>query len=163
MDEYIIDQLNDNDLSDVTDLFNYYALNTTFDFSDQPHDPGQIKALFPSHTHLPGYTVKVKQVIIGFGLAYPFRPEKTFFNTVKFTYWFKPEWTGKGLGTNIYELLKQQCRLTGIKHILVNISSDNLKSIRFHERKGFIVCGKFRNIIEKSGRQLDMIWMQKDL
>lgn len=45
--------------------------------------------------------------IINFGLAYSFRPEATFDDTVKFTYWIMPSFTGNGLGTKLYEFLKK--------------------------------------------------------
>ena len=51
----------------------------------------------------------------------------------------------------------------GIRTILASISSLNEGSIRFHERHGFIECGRFRNVGLKRGMVYDTVWMQKDI
>ena len=49
----------------------------------------------------------------------------------------------------------------GIATILASISSLNEGSIRFHERHGFVECGRFLKVAEKKGMVFDTVWMQK--
>lgn len=37
------------------------------------------------------------------------------------------------------------------------------ESIRFHSKKGFEICGRFRRVGIKNGRDFDLVWMQKML
>lgn len=150
-----------SDLPSLLDIINHYALNSTADFSEKAHDIADIKKLIQTNDQFPKYVAEIDKAVVGFGLAYPFRSEGTFSNTVKFTYWIKPAFTGQGLGTKIYEVIENDCQKNGIKNILVNISSENSGSIKFHERRGFVHCGQFKQIGQKHGRKFDLIWLQK--
>jgi phosphinothricin acetyltransferase len=69
--------------------------------------------------------------------------------------------TGKGLGTVLVTHLIEAGREQGIATVLAGISSRNEGSIRFHERLGFVACGRFREIGEKKGQLFDVVWMQR--
>jgi len=141
MRDFIFRRLENSDIPFLLNIFNYYTLHTTSDFSDKPHDLAGIQSIIDIKSPLPKYVIVKEEKIIGFGLAYPFRTETTFAETVKFTYWIKPSFTRKGLGTKLYNILEEDCRQNGILNILVNISSENPGSIKFHERQGFVQCG----------------------
>ena len=51
----------------------------------------------------------------------------------------------------------------GITNILANISSLNPRSIEFHQKNGFIECGRFKKVGKKNGKEFDTVWMQKML
>jgi L-amino acid N-acyltransferase YncA len=161
MTNFKIRRLVPSDSPSLLDIINHYALNSTADFSDKLHDLTDIKNLIETGEQFPKCIAEIDKEIVGFGLAYPFRSERTFSNTVKFTYWIKPAFTGKGLGAKFYDILESSCQKNGVKNILVNISSENLGSIKFHERRGFIHCGQFRQIGKKLDRHFDLIWLQK--
>jgi phosphinothricin acetyltransferase len=163
MDHCTIRPLTSHDVSSVLEIMNYYAVNTTYDFSDKPYTPEHIHSLIHQGGSLPRYAAETDGEVIGFGIAYPFRPEKTFIKTVKFTYWIKPPFTRNGIGSRIYHLLEKDCREKGIENILVNISSENEGSIRFHDALGFVYCGRLWEIALKDGRTFDLVWLQKSL
>lgn len=163
MHPYSIRRVEPSDYRHLADILNYYALHSTADFSDRPHTLPEIKSLVDTDGWLPRYVALTGDEVVGFAVAYPFRPEGTFADTVKFTYWVKPSFTGRGIGTMLYNQLESECRQNGVRHVLVNISSENGGSIRFHERRGFVQCGHFRGVARKLGRCFDIIWLQKDL
>lgn len=43
----------------------------------------------------------------------------------------------------------------------VTDSSHNTGSVRFHQRHGFVECGRFLQVGIKSGQPFDMIWMHR--
>jgi phosphinothricin acetyltransferase len=51
----------------------------------------------------------------------------------------------------------------GLRTILAGISSLNPKSLAFHERQGFVQCGRFLNVGRKWGKDFDVVWMQKTI
>ena len=58
---------------------------------------------------------------------------------------------------------KKTRRISGIRHLLADISSENKESIEFHERNGFTRCGYFNNIGKKFGKPFSVVWMEKEL
>lgn len=163
MQPYTIRRVEASDHCVLRDILNHYALHSTADFSDRLHTVSDIKALLDTEEWLPKYVAEMGDEVVGFAVAYPFRPEATFADTVKFTYWLKPSFTGRGIGTMLYNQLESECRQNGIRNVLVNISSENTGSIRFHERRGFVQCGHFKGVARKLGRCFNIIWMQKEL
>lgn len=144
-------------------ILNYYAQHTTADFSDRPHTLNDIRSLVATDERLPKYVAVAEGEVVGFAVAYPFRPEATFADTVKFTYWLKPSFTGKGVGSLLCRQLESECWQNGFRQVLVNISSENSGSILFHERRGYTHCGRFRGVATKLGKTFDMVWLQKEL
>jgi phosphinothricin acetyltransferase len=144
-------------------IMNHYALHTMADFSEGPHTLTDVENLLSTDERLPKYVALSGGEVIGFAVAYPFRPEPTFADTVKFTYWLKPSFTGRGIGTMLYSQLESECRQNGFRTILVNISSENKGSIKFHERRGYTQCGCFKQVGTKLGKTFDIVWMQKSL
>lgn len=155
--------MNATDTDDILEIINYYIVNTTFYFSEKYLERGVISELVNRKSALPGYVVLNGNELIGFGYAYPFRPESTFSQTVKLTYWLKKGYTGKGIGSRLYEVLEGELRGLAISTILVNISSENTTSLNFHKALGYRECGNFERIGSKEGRYFDLVWLQKFL
>lgn len=57
--------------------------------------------------------------------------------------------------------LEKEAAEKGITNILANISSLNPNSIKFHQKNGFIECGRFKKVGKKKGQEFDTVWMQK--
>ncbi|HEV7379974.1 MAG TPA: GNAT family N-acetyltransferase [Dyadobacter sp.] len=152
-----------SDAGPIVDIINYYITNSTFYFSDKPLGKSSIEDMLAGKGNLPGYVVLYDEELVGFGYAYPFRPESTFAATVKLTYWLKEGFTGKGIGKQLYGRLEQKLRKQNIASILVNISSDNTASVHFHHSLGYNECGSFEKIGFKNGKYFDLVWMQKFL
>ncbi|WP_301665067.1 GNAT family N-acetyltransferase [Methanoculleus frigidifontis] len=70
-----------------------------------------------------------------------------------------PGCTGRGLGSRMLAHLEREGRKQGIGCILAGISSRNMGSIRFHNKNGFVECGRFRNVGRKRGEFFDVVWM----
>ncbi|WP_159476296.1 GNAT family N-acetyltransferase [Dyadobacter sp. 3J3] len=152
-----------SDAHDILEIVNYYISETTYHFSDQPIGISSIYDLILQETNLPRYVIEEEGKIIGLGYAYDFRSENTFSETAKLTYWLKPAVTGKGIGKELYRILENKLIRLDYKNILVNVSSENLVSLNFHKKSGFVECGNFKGIANKKGQYFDIIWLQKTL
>ena len=151
------------DADDILDIINYYVTHSTFYFSEMPLKKSDISEMFNEKNKLPRYVVQAGGEVIGFGYAYYFRPESTFAQTVKLTYWLKEGFTRRGLGSELYNMLESELRHLDISNVLVNISSENIASLNFHKALGYQECGNFEKIGYKDGRYFDLIWLQKFL
>jgi L-amino acid N-acyltransferase YncA len=151
------------DADEILDIINYYVANSTSYFSETLLEKGSISGMLNDNSTLPRYVVQSGEEVIGFGYAYNFRPESTFSQTVKLTYWLKDGFTRKGLGSKLYNILESELRRLKISNILVNISSENEASLHFHRALGYKECGNFEKIGYKNGRYFDLVWLQKVL
>ncbi|MDR6805519.1 phosphinothricin acetyltransferase [Dyadobacter sp. BE34] len=151
------------DADDILDIINYYITHSTSYFSETLLDQGSISHLFNEQNVLPRYVALNGGEVVGFGYAYNFRPESTFSQTAKLTYWLKENYTRKGIGSELYNMLETELRVLKISSILVNISSENTASLNFHKAMGYNECGNFEKIGYKNGRYFDLVWLQKFL
>jgi L-amino acid N-acyltransferase len=98
------------DADDILNIINYYIAHSTSYFAETPLGKSNISAMFNVQSKLPRYVVLSGDELIGFGYAYNFRPESTFSQTVKLTYWLKEGFTRKGIGSQLYNRLENRLR-----------------------------------------------------
>ncbi len=92
-----------------------------------------------------------------------YNPFAVFRETAEISYFINNNFIGKGLGKIALTKLETEAKKLGIKTILASITSENIQSIEFHKRNGFIECGRFPEIGKKFGKTFDIIWMSKKL
>ena len=90
-------------------------------------------------------------------------PVPTFSQTFEITYSIKPEYTRRGIESNMLNQLIDDAKRKVISTILASISSLNEGSINFHRKNGFVECGRFKNVGRKKRQVFDMVLMQKML
>lgn len=159
--EYSISPISSDDRESIIDIFNYYVENS---FAAYPENklPYQAFDMFLQMSNgFPTGTIKDQDgKIVGFGMLRAHNPMPAFSQTAEATYFIHPDHTGKGLGRMLLDHLQKGAVEKGITNILANISSLNPQSIKFHQKNGFIECGRFRKVGKKKGRQFDTVWMQ---
>jgi len=151
--------MQESDRDAVMRIFNHYAETGFAAYPDGPLPP----QFFP---HLKEGAVSALVLegangIAGFALLKPFFPFPAFKKTGMVTYFIAPEHTGKGLGALLLSRLNEDAKKNGIRMLLVNISSKNEGSVRFHAKHGFTVAGTLAGVGEKFGEPFDVVWMQR--
>ena len=146
----------------IIDIFNHYVKNS---FAAYPEDgvPYELFQLFLDMAQ--GYPFLVAKgpvgKVLGFGFLHPHNHMPVFSQTAEITYFIAPEYTGHGIGGQILDSLLDWAREKGITSILASISSLNPGSLAFHEKNGFVECGRFVGIGRKKGQEFDVVWMQR--
>ncbi|MFA4876711.1 MAG: N-acetyltransferase family protein [Methanoregula sp.] len=149
------------DGKEVIDLFNYYIEHSFAAYPEQKVPYQFFEVFRQACTGYPSVVARTAAgSLAGFGLLRPYSPMPTFCHTAEITYFIRPELTGKGLGSRMLDHLQKKAEEQGITTILASISSLNEGSIRFHERHGFVECGRFLKVAEKKGFVFDTVWMQ---
>lgn len=148
-----------NDLEQMLLIFNYFAVNSYAVYCDFPLTLYQFSKL--TEQIKIGMVIESDKQIVGFGYINPFKPFPNFSRTGVLTYFILPEYTGKGLGTLLYNKLIEEGLKTGISNYLANISSKNTQSINFHKKMGFETAGLFKDVADKFGSSIDVVWVQK--
>ena len=100
---------------------------------------------------------------VGFAFLRPYHPLPSFLRAAEISCFLDPVYAGRGIGTRMLERIAAEAMRKGIDTILANVSSLNEASLRFHARRGFVECGRFKRVAKKKGRDLDAVWMQLTL
>ena len=159
---YKIRHATDNDRDDLTDIFNHYIEKSHAAFFDKKVPPVFFEKLQDIVYGNSLYVIENEDGrAIGFGLLKQYHPSGVFKGVAEVGYFLDPEFTRKGLGTRMLKRLISDARTMKIKTLLASISSRNSESIAFHEKHGFVECGRFKDIGRKRGKLFDVVWMQK--
>jgi phosphinothricin acetyltransferase len=156
--------LTQEDRIQVMDIFNHYVENSFAAYPEQTVPYEFFDMFLRMSEGYPSVVAKDSNGdVLGFGMLRAYSPIPAFSDTAEVTYFIKQGHTGKGIGALILGLLIDGAKKRGLTSILASISSLNEGSIRFHEKNGFVQCGRFREIGRKSDRVFDVVWMQKML
>lgn len=149
---------------EVIRIFNYYIKETISAYREKTVKNEHFLNFIDSAQVHCGFAIKDKQSrIIGFCILEPYMSLSTFSEVAETMYFIHHEYTGKGIGTLVLKKLEDEARKRGIKKLLVNISSENINSIKFHEKNGFIEYYRLQNIGKKFGRHFSIVWMGKEI
>ncbi len=161
---YVFSTISAEDCKEIVDIFNYYIEHSYAAYPEQRVSVDFCAMMMAQCSRYPSVTIKTQDgKIVGFGFLHAHNPMPAFSRTAEITYFIRPEMTGKGIGSQMLALLETSAKKCNISVILANISSKNTGSIRFHQKNGFIECGRFRNVGEKKNELFDTVWMQKEI
>ena len=161
---YVFSTISAEDCKEIVDIFNYYIEHSYAAYPEQRVSVDFCAMMMAQCSRYPSVTIKTQDgKIVGFGFLHAHNPRPAFSRTAEITYFIRPEMTGKGIGSQMLALLETSAKKCNISVILANISSKNTGSIRFHQKNGFIECGRFRNVGEKKNELFDTVWMQKEI
>lgn len=158
---YIIRKATDSDREAVTDIFNYFVENSFAAYPDKKFGY-EIFDIFKGIAKGGSfYAVEFEGKITGFGFLKQYHSAAAFSGVSELTYFILPEYTGKGIGTELLNILISDAKNMGIRTVIADISSLNETSLNFHKKNGFVECGRFKDIGRKHGKEFDVVYMQK--
>ena len=162
--EYSISQISNEDRKAIMDIFNHYVENSFAAYPENKFPYQAFDMFLQMSSGFPTGSIRDQNgKIVGFGMLRTHNPMPTFSQTAEVTYFIHPDHTGVGLGKMLLSFLEKGAIEKGITNILANISSLNPRSIEFHQKNGFMECGRFRKVGKKNGQEFDTVWMQKML
>lgn len=164
----VIRKATSEDTQGMLEIFNYYIENSFAAYLETPVGPEFFQASHgesePDKAQLsPFYVIEESSRVIGIGALRPYFPFRNFQHTGVVSYFILPEYTGKGLGAKLLDVLCQDAKKKNMKSLLANVSSKNQASLSFHLKHGFIECGRFKAAGKKFGEYFDIVWFQKFL
>jgi L-amino acid N-acyltransferase YncA len=164
----VIREATPKDTEGMLEIFNYYIENSFAAYFETPvgseffHNSHEESELNKTE-HFPFYVMEENNRLIGFGALKPFLPLRNFQHTGVVSYFIRPEYARKGLGTKLLDTLCQDAKKKNVKSLLANVSSKNQASLNFHLKHGFVKCGDFKAAGIKFGAYFDIVWLQKFL
>ena len=151
------------DLPEILAIYNDAVLTTTAIWNESVVDLENRLAWFAERNRLryPVLVAEDAERVIGYASFGDFRPWEGYRHTVEHSVYVGPDRRGHGVGSALLAPLIERARLIG-KHVIVaGIESSNDRSLRLHERLGFVRVGQLKQVGTKFGRWLDLTFMQR--
>jgi phosphinothricin acetyltransferase len=154
------------DLPAIVDIYNAWIPTRTITWTETL-DTLEARAAWFARQNAEGWPVLVADVagtVAGFTCYEPFRGEGKwpgYRTTAELSIHVQESHWGRGVGRALVEALIERGRAAGLHVLVAGIDSDNLESIRFHERLGFVEVGRMPEIGQKFGHWLDLVLMQR--
>ena len=161
--EITIRPLAAGDAPAIAAIFNHYIRRSYAAFPDRELDTPVIRELLEQARPFGCYAVVAGGGLVGFGLLRPLYPFPNLMAAGEVSYFLCPGFTGRGAGTRLLRVLEGRAGELGMTSLVARVSSRNRRSIRFHRKNGFTLCGRIRRIGRKFGKAFDVVILQKCL
>jgi L-amino acid N-acyltransferase YncA len=156
----------DADVATIAAIYGHHVLHGLASFEEVPPEPGEIarrRAELVARG-LPYLVAEEGRRVVGYAYAGLYRPRSAYRFTLEDSIYIDPERTGRGIGGLLLTELLERAAALGYRQMLAVIGgSDNLPSIRLHQRLGFNRVGMLPAIGFKFGGWVDTVLMQRAL
>ena len=167
----IIRNVNIEDAKEILDIYTPYILNTAITFEYGIPSLDQFKVRIENIIRKYPYIVAVeKNEIIGYAYVSSFKDRKAYDWSVETSIYVKENNHHQGIGKALYLELESRCKDMHIQNlnacIAYPIQEDSYldtSSVKFHEKLGYSMVGKFHQCAYKFNTWYDMVWMEKSI
>jgi phosphinothricin acetyltransferase len=152
------------DLPRLTEIYNYYVVNTPVTFDVEPYTVEQRENWFGQFRTSGRYRLLVAEEngsILGYAGTTRFRPKAAYEPTVETTVYCVQQAVGRGIGSRLYSALFEALRDEDIHRFVAGYTLPNPASAALHERFGFKTVGIFTENGRKFGRYWDVAWNER--
>lgn len=152
------------DLARLTEIYNYYVVNTPVTFDDEPYTVERREAWLGQFGVAGRYRLLVAEGdsgVLGYAGTMRFRPKPGYDTTVETTVYCAPEAVGKGIGGLLYSALFEAVRGEDIHRFVAGYALPNPATAALHERFGFKEVGVFTENGRKFGKYWDVCWTER--
>ncbi|HEY6301693.1 MAG TPA: GNAT family N-acetyltransferase [Terriglobales bacterium] len=164
MSKMLIRTAERGDLARITEIYNYYVLNTPVTFDVEAYRVERRDTWFAQFNLTGRHRLLVAEdngMVVGYAGTTRFRPKAAYEPTVETTIYCAPEAAGKGIGGHLYTELFEVLRGEDIHRFVAGYALPNAASEALHRRFGFKVVGVFSENGRKFGKYWDVCWVER--
>lgn len=159
------------DAAQIQAIYAPYVKNTAITFEyDAPDIEEMCRRIGETMKKYPFLVAEGAGKILGYAYAGAFKSRAAYDWAVETTLYVKSDCHGKGVGRALYQALEEELKKMHILNACACIAYTENEdefltnaSMRFHEKLGYHLVGRFHQCGYKFGRWYDMIWMEKML
>jgi phosphinothricin acetyltransferase len=155
-----------DDLARITEIYNYYVLNTPVTFDVEPYTVEWREPWFAQFGATGRHRLLVAEengMVMGYAGTTRFRPKASYETTVETTIYCARGAMGKGIGNRLYAQLFDVLKGEDIHRFVAGYTLPNAASEALHRRFGFKVVGVFSENGRKFGKYWDVCWTERAL
>ncbi|MBB6327197.1 phosphinothricin acetyltransferase [Algoriphagus iocasae] len=153
------------DIPEILKINNHEILNSTVNYDYEPKSLEFQMDWFHQKTKA-GFPILVAEKdgkVIGFATYGSFRPKPSYQFTIEHSVYLHPNNRGIGVGKLLMEKLILIAKNQGYHLMVGGIDANNLQSLEFHKKLGFLEVGRFKEVGRKFDQWLDLIFVQLPL
>lgn len=153
------------DAARICAIYNHYVDGTTISFEETPVSTADMAARIANviDSGLPWLVLTDGDAIIGYAYATKWRARPAYRHAVESTIYLDAALAGRGHGMRLYASLLEDLRARGLHTVIAGIAQPNARSVRLHERLGFVKVAHFSEVGFKLGLWLDVGYWQMRL
>jgi len=156
----------DSDLPQITAIVNAFLPTTTSEWREREYPLEDRRDWLVRHQQAgdPVLVAEIDGEVVGFACYSDFRDSQKWPGyrfVVEHTIHVRERFWGVGIGRALIEALAQRAAAAGKRVMVAAIDAENIGSIRFHERCGFVEVGRMPDIGFKLGRWLTLVLLQR--
>ena len=152
----------EEDLPEITRIYNYAVTNTTSTFDVEPKTLEDRRAWLAQHNDdHPVLVAEVDGKVAGWGSLRQFGTRTAYRYSVEDAVYVDCDYQGRGIGKALLEQLLQLARENAYHAVLALVVGGNEASVRLHERFGFRLVGVMQEVGRKFDTWLDVLIYEK--
>jgi L-amino acid N-acyltransferase YncA len=156
----------DEDVGSIQSIYAFHVLHGLASFEEQPPCVEEIgrRRIDVLERGLPYLVAVLDGKVVGYSYAAPYRARSAYRFTIENSVYVDHRLARHGIGRALLGELIDQCQRGEWRQMIAVIGdSDNVGSIRLHERLGFRLTGTLQAVGFKFGRWVDSVLMQRAL
>lgn len=155
-------EMNEDYLPRVLEIYNHYVQTSTATFHTQPLTLEEMRPIvFYEDPRFKAFVIFAAEQLCGYCILARFKAREAYRITAEATLYLHPDFTGKGIGSQVLTFLEDLARQNGFHSLIASICGENTPSIKLFEKNGYTKCAHFKEIGKKFGRLLDVVDYQK--
>ena len=159
------------DAESLAAIYAPYVRDTAVSFEVVPPTTAEFaKRIEAIQEHYPYLVAEQNGTILGYAYAGPFKPREAYALSAELSVYVDSTRRGKGVGHALYTALEDKLAAMDVTNLYACVAYPRVEdeyltyaSVRFHERMGFQIVGRFHGCARKFDRLYDMVWMEKHL
>jgi len=149
------------DASQITDIYNYYILNTTVTFEKTPISEEDMKErVQQTQAKYPWLVLEIDGMIQGYAYVIEWKPRGAYRHSVESTVYLRSGQSGNGYGSELYHKLLEVLKQLNVHAVIGGIAQPNEGSIALHEKFGFEKVAHFKEVGYKFEQWVDVAYWQ---
>jgi len=150
------------DLPAINDIYNHYVHHSTCTYQLVPESLADRQAWFVAHSpeRYPVIVAEFDGRVVGWGSLSKFHARAGYDGTVEASVYIAHDFHRRGLGRTILQSLIERARAAGFHVLIGGASADQGPSIALQESLGFERVGCLKEVGQKFGRRLDVVYLQ---
>lgn len=145
------------DAAAITDIYNYYVVNTTVSFEGVPITPREIENRIRNVTsNFPWLVLEENDTIIGYAYLSAWKERIAYRHTAEVSIYLKRGSEGRGMGSALMKQLLNENEKSAIHVLTACIALPNSRSVNLHEKFGFKKVGHFHEVGFKMNQWVDV-------
>jgi phosphinothricin acetyltransferase len=146
-----------SDAARICEIYNHYVRETVITFEEEPVSEREMaERIRDVSARWPWLVAEDAGAVVGYAYATAWKTRSAYRFAVESTVYLAPNFTGRGIGTQLYRALIAAAGERGAHCVIGGAALPNPASVALHERLGFRKIAHFGEVGWKLGRWVDV-------